>query len=68
MPSTGPAKNKSAGTGMKILWIPGRKKHHDKGVYKPTNHKIEHRHSEQKNEAWNLGGSKMHDEIATGGR
>lgn len=66
MPSTGLGKNKS-GQGMKILWIPGRKKHHDKGVYKPTNYKIEHKHDDQKNEAWSLGGSKMHDEIVTGG-
>jgi len=25
------------GTGMKILWIPGRKRHDRKGIYKPTN-------------------------------
>lgn len=25
------------GSGMKILWIPGRKRHDRKGVYKPTN-------------------------------
>lgn len=65
----GPGKNKSGGsggTGMKILWLPGRKKHHDKGVYKPTNHDVEHKHDERKNEPWNLGGSKAHDEILTG--
>lgn len=25
------------GMGMKILWIPGRKRHDRKGIYKPTN-------------------------------
>lgn len=25
------------GSGMKILWIPGRKRHDKKGIYKPTN-------------------------------
>lgn len=25
------------GSGMKILWIPGRKRHDRKGIYKPTN-------------------------------
>lgn len=61
----GPAKNKS-GTSLKILWIPGRKKHHDKGVYKPTKQNIEHKHGERKNEMWNLGGSKSHDDVLTG--
>lgn len=66
MPSTGPGRNKS-GTGLKILWIPGRKKNHDKGVFKPTNHHIEHKHGERNNEPWSLGGSKAHDDIAGGG-
>lgn len=65
MPSTGPGRNKS-GTGLKILWIPGRKKHHDKGVFKPTSYNIEHKHGDRKNEPWSLGGSKAHDEIAGG--
>lgn len=69
MPSTGPGKNKTggAGSGLKILWIPGRKKHHDKGVYKPSNYHIEHKHGDHKNEPWSLGGSKAHDEIVAGG-
>lgn len=62
-----PPKPKSS-TSMKILWIPGRKKQHDKGVYRPTNYKIEHKHGERKNEAWSLGGSKSHEDILTGGR
>lgn len=66
MPSTGAGRNKSSQGGLKILWIPGRKKHHDKGVFKPTNYNIEHKHADHKNESWSLGGSKMHDEIANG--
>lgn len=62
----GPAKNKS-GSGLKILWIPGRKKqHHDKGVYKPTNYKVEHKHNDRNNESWSLGGSKAHEDIVGG--
>lgn len=29
--------SRNGGSGMKILWIPGRKRHDRKGVYKPTN-------------------------------
>lgn len=66
MPSTGPGRNKAGGTGLKILWIPGRKKPHDKGVFKPTSYHVEHKHAERKNEPWSLGGSKAHDEIVAG--
>lgn len=64
----GPGKNKSgnSGTGLKILWIPGRKKNHDKGIYKPTKHDPEHKHGDRKNEPWSLGGSKAHDDIVGG--
>ncbi|XP_031627695.1 uncharacterized protein LOC116343638 [Contarinia nasturtii] len=60
-----PLKSKS-GSGLRILWIPGRRKHHDKGAYKPTNYNIEHKHGDRKNETWNLGGSKSHEDILTG--
>lgn len=56
-----------SGSGLKILWIPGRRKHHDKGVYKPSNYNIEHKHGDRKNDTWNLGGSKSHEDILTGG-
>lgn len=62
-----PGKNKS-GNGLKILWIPGRKKQsHDKGIYKPTNYNVEHKHTEKKIENWALGGSKAQGDIITGG-
>lgn len=62
----GPGKNKNP-SGLKILWIPGRKKHHDKGTYRPTNQTIEHKHNDKNNEQWSLGGNKMQDELVTGG-
>ena len=66
-PMSSPLQPKSkSGSGIKILWIPGRKKHHDKGVYKPNNYKIEHKHDDRKTEPWSLGGSKSHDDIITG--
>lgn len=62
-----PGKNKSgSGGGLKILWIPGRKKHHDKGIYKPTNYNVEHKHAEKKIENWALGGSKTQNDIIAG--
>lgn len=61
-----PGKNKS-GTGLRILWIPGRKKHHEKGIYKPTNSKVELKHADRKNENWSLGGSKAQNDMVTGG-
>lgn len=57
-----------SGSALKIIWIPGRKKHHDKGVFKPTNFNVEHKHGERKNEVWSMGGSKSHDDILTGRR
>lgn len=53
---------------MKVIWIPGRKKQHDKGVFRPTNQIVEHKHGDRKNEVWSLGGSKSHDNILTGRR
>lgn len=59
------AKNKG-GSGLKILWIPGRKKHHDKGTFKPTNQaKADQGHPDKKNQMWNLGGSKNYEDIVT---
>lgn len=57
-----------SGSSLRVIWIPGRKKQHDKGVFKPTNLNVEHKHGERKNEVWSLGGSKSHDDILTGRR
>lgn len=59
--------NNKTGTGLRILWIPGRKKHHDKGIYKPTNLKVEHKHPDRKNENWSLGGANAQNDMVTGG-
>ncbi|XP_070495631.1 uncharacterized protein [Chironomus tepperi] len=46
------------GTGMKILWIPGRKRHDRKGIYKPTNKEVNKNYIQQrKNEMWTIGGA-----------
>ncbi|XP_055680526.1 uncharacterized protein LOC129788450 [Lutzomyia longipalpis] len=49
----------SSGGGLRILWIPGRKKHNYKGRYEPTNKGQAHggQHG-RKIEPWSLGGSK----------
>ncbi|KAG5684416.1 hypothetical protein PVAND_013650 [Polypedilum vanderplanki] len=63
------------GSGMKILWIPGRKRHDKKGIYKPTNKEVNKNYIQQrKNEMWTLGGASeqrklininLHDDAAT---
>lgn len=60
----GPGSNKahSGHSGLKILWIPGRKKkHEEKGVFRPTKNDVEHKHADRKNEPWSLGSPKSHD-------
>uniref|UniRef100_A0A1L8DPU2 Putative mucin-5ac isoform x1 n=1 Tax=Nyssomyia neivai TaxID=330878 RepID=A0A1L8DPU2_9DIPT len=49
----------SSGGGLRILWIPGRKKYNKKGRYEPTNKGQTHgKHNSGKIEPWSLGGSK----------
>lgn len=67
-PSSSSSLKPKSSTGMKIIWIPGRKKQHDKGVFRPTNQNVEYKHGERKNEVWSLGGSKSHDNILAGRR
>lgn len=56
--------NKSKSTGLRFIWIPGRKKHQPKGRYDTTNKQILHGHHQQKkNEPWSLGGSKGQEEL-----
>lgn len=57
MSSKGP-KAKSSSS-LRILWIPGRKKHNRKGVYNPTKNILPQYQANQqrKNESWTLGGT-----------
>lgn len=52
------SKGKSSSS-LRILWIPGRKKHNRKGVYNPTKNSIPQYYANQqrKTEPWTLGGS-----------
>lgn len=57
--------NKSSGPGLRILWIPSKKRH-NKGVYQPTNKGIEQKHSPKKIDQWSFGGPKGqndHEEV-----
>lgn len=58
MSSSSSSKSKPS-SGLRILWIPGRKKHNRKGVYNPTKHQIPQYQANQqrKTELWSLGGS-----------
>ncbi|KAL1394533.1 hypothetical protein pipiens_003035 [Culex pipiens pipiens] len=58
------SKGKSSG-GLRILWIPGRKKHNRKGVYNPTKSGIPQYQANQqrKTEPWSLGGTMNHTKI-----
>jgi len=45
-------------SGLKILWIPGRKKHDKKGIYSSTNKEVNKNYLPQrKNQVWSLGGA-----------
>ncbi|KAH8309970.1 hypothetical protein KR067_010871 [Drosophila pandora] len=53
---------KSKSSGMRILWIPGRKPH-SKGRYNATSKHISYMGQQKKSEVWSLGGSKAQSEL-----
>ncbi|KAL5278494.1 hypothetical protein ACFFRR_003243 [Megaselia abdita] len=56
------SKNKSSSSGLRILWIPGRKRHNNKGYYDATKKDVDYSRKQKKSEPWSLGGSKsQHD-------
>ncbi|XP_049290544.1 transcription initiation factor TFIID subunit 11 isoform X3 [Anopheles funestus] len=66
MSSAGSTKNKpKKSSNLRILWIPGRKKHNRKGTYNPTKNGLPQTYGMQprKNESWTLGGSMNHSKI-----
>ena len=56
-------KGSSSGTGLRILWIPGRKKNHHKGRYDTTNKAQTLGHRPTKNQNWTLGGARGQHEL-----
>lgn len=57
------SKNKGS-SGLRILWIPGRKKNHDKGRYDATRKQLNYSsHGQKKIEPWSLGGAKGQEDI-----
>uniref|UniRef100_A0A182WKY3 Uncharacterized protein n=1 Tax=Anopheles minimus TaxID=112268 RepID=A0A182WKY3_9DIPT len=66
MSSAGSTKNKpKKSSNLRILWIPGRKKHNRKGTYNPTKNGLPQTYGMQprKNESWTLGGAMNHSKI-----
>lgn len=59
------SKSKSSSKGLRILWIPGRKKINHKGVFNPTKKGIPQyfAHQQKKIEPWTLGGTVNHKKI-----
>lgn len=55
-------------SGLRILWIPGRKKQNHKGVYNPTKKGLPQyqNYQQRKNESWTLGGPVNHAKIING--
>ena len=50
--------------GLRLLWIPGRKKNHHKGRMETTRlTSVQMPHQQKKNEPWSLGGSKGQEEL-----
>ncbi|TDG39509.1 hypothetical protein AWZ03_014068 [Drosophila navojoa] len=60
MASNSSKKNKSSG--LRILWIPGRKSH-PKGRLSSTNKHISYSPTQKKSEVWSLGGSKAQTKL-----
>lgn len=63
MSSTNPSKGRN---GMRILWIPGRKKHQHKGRYESTSKTVVPHHRQKNNEPWAVGGSFGQRELLKG--
>ncbi|XP_050075044.1 uncharacterized protein DDB_G0283697 [Anopheles maculipalpis] len=66
MSSAGSTKNKpKKSSNLRILWIPGRKKHNRKGTYNSTKNGLPQTYGMQprKNESWTLGGTMNHTKI-----
>uniref|UniRef100_A0A182SAA5 Uncharacterized protein n=1 Tax=Anopheles maculatus TaxID=74869 RepID=A0A182SAA5_9DIPT len=66
MSSAGSTKNKpKKSSNLRILWIPGRKKHNRKGTYNQTKNGLPQTYGMQprKNESWTLGGTLNHSKI-----
>ncbi|XP_061502667.1 heat shock protein DDB_G0288861 isoform X2 [Anopheles gambiae] len=66
MSSSGATKSKPKKTSnLRILWIPGRKKHNRKGSYSTTKNGLPQTYGMQprKNESWTLGGAMNHSKI-----
>ncbi|XP_055843906.1 myb-like protein D isoform X4 [Episyrphus balteatus] len=57
------SRNNSKTSGLRYLWIPGRKKSHPKGRLNVTNKRIEYSPGHKNNEPWSLGGSKNHKNL-----
>lgn len=57
-------RNKSGSSGLRILWIPGKKKSQPKGSYNPTNKGFRPPTGQDKKiENWSLGGAKGQNEL-----
>ncbi|SPP88770.1 uncharacterized protein LOC117590363 isoform X1 [Drosophila guanche] len=55
--------SKKKSSGMRILWIPGRKSHHPKGRLSTTSKHVSYSGPQKKSEVWSLGGSKAQTEL-----
>ncbi|KAH8303966.1 hypothetical protein KR044_006984 [Drosophila immigrans] len=57
------SKKKSSSSGLRMLWIPGRKSHHPKGRYSSTSKNVSYSPNQKKSEVWTLGGSRAQNEL-----
>lgn len=56
------SRNKTGSSGLRIVWIPGKKKQ-PKGTYNPTKKNTSPHHQQKKIEPWSLGGSKGQEDL-----
>lgn len=50
------SKNQKGRNGLRILWIPGKKKNHHKGRFDSTNKTVTTPHKQKNIEPWTMGG------------
>lgn len=57
------SRNGKKSSGLRMLWIPGGRKHHPKGRFDTTNKHVSYSTRQKKSEVWSLGGSRTQRDL-----
>lgn len=55
--------NNKGRSGLRFVWMPGKKKQHHKGRYDSTNKNVELQHKQKRIEPWAMGGVRGQNEL-----